>query len=61
MSLTTKRRQPSRERSIEAPRDKPRVERAEHGNLERPGAQIHPIAPGWQQCQTAGTDWSRYA
>ena len=29
------------------PQDKPRSERTEHANLERPGAQAHPRARGW--------------
>ena len=31
----------------ETPRDKPVSERTEHANLERPGAQAHPSARGW--------------
>lgn len=40
-------------RFADAPRDKPQVDRVEHANLERPGAQAHPRA--------GGGDWSRYA
>jgi hypothetical protein len=41
-------------RFADAPRDKPQVDRVEHANLDRPGAQAHPRA-------TRGTgDWSRY-
>ncbi|WP_298932453.1 hypothetical protein [uncultured Ramlibacter sp.] len=36
------------DRPSEAPRDKPQVDRGEHANLERPGAQFHPRAAGWQ-------------
>ncbi|MBI5275007.1 MAG: hypothetical protein HY854_00970 [Burkholderiales bacterium] len=32
----------------DTPSDKPGAERAEHGNLERPGAQAHPKASGWR-------------
>lgn len=45
MSLETR----SSDRTIEAPRDKPRVDRVEHANLERPGAQAHPLARGWSR------------
>jgi hypothetical protein len=34
-------------RICETPRDKPMGERTEHANLERPGAQAHPRARGW--------------
>ena len=61
MSLeSTSRRPPQRERTIDAPRDKPRVERGEHANLERPGAQFHPVARGWQRA-TAPLEWPRQA
>jgi hypothetical protein len=43
MSLESK----SPNRFTDAPRDKPQVDRVEHANLERPGAQIHPSARGW--------------
>lgn len=37
-------------------REKPQLERAEHANLERPGAQAHPrFATG-----RGDGDWSRY-
>ncbi len=36
-------------RYADAPRDKPVSERTEHANLERPGAQAHPRARGWQR------------
>lgn len=38
-------------RFADAPRDKPQVERVEHANLERPGAQAHPrarVRAGWE-------------
>lgn len=41
-------------RFADAPRDKPQVDRVEHANLERPGAQAHPRFAG-------SADWSRYA
>ena len=41
-------------RFADAPRDKPHVDRVEHANLDRPGAQAHPRAT------RAGGDWSRY-
>jgi hypothetical protein len=34
-------------RQADTPRDKPRSERTEHANLDRPGAQAHPVARGW--------------
>ena len=34
-------------RYADTPRDTPQAERVEHGNLERPGAQAHPKAAGW--------------
>ena len=34
-------------RHDDTPSDKPRAERVEHGNLERPGAQAHPKAAAW--------------
>lgn len=40
-------------RFADVPRDKPQVDRVEHANLERPGAQAHPRASG-------GGGWSRY-
>ena len=44
MSLEPK----SPSRVSETPRDKPVSERTEHANLERPGAQAHPRARGWE-------------
>ena len=35
------------ERVQHAPRDKPQVDRVEHANIERPGAQAHPMALSW--------------
>ena len=35
-------------RFSDAPRDRPHREGCEHANLERPGAQAHPRAVGWQ-------------
>lgn len=37
--------------------DKPRVDRYEHANLERPGAKAHPLARGWSQAATPRADW----
>ena len=34
-------------RFSDAPRDRPHREGCEHANLERPGAQAHPRARGW--------------
>jgi hypothetical protein len=34
-------------RQTDTPSDKPRTERTEHANLDRPGAQAHPVAKGW--------------
>lgn len=39
-------------RFADSPRDKPRVDRTEHANLERPGAQSHPRASGWSGVAT---------
>jgi hypothetical protein len=38
---------PNRFSNTDTPRDKPMGERTEHANLERPGAQAHPRARGW--------------
>ena len=43
----------SQNRFADAPRDKPHVDRVEHANLDRPGAQAHPR----DRCNG---DWSRY-
>jgi hypothetical protein len=42
-------------RFADVPRDKPQVDRVEHANLDRPGAQAHPRA-----ARSTGGDWSRY-
>jgi len=49
-------------RSIDLPRDKPQVDHAEHANLDRPGAVLHPSAGGLRRrAPSAGSrDWSRY-
>jgi hypothetical protein len=39
----------SSNRFIDTPRDKPMSDRTEHANLERPGAQAHPCARGWNR------------
>ena len=43
-------------RQNDTPRDKPMSERTEHANLERPGAQAHPQAQGWNRIDPA-TAW----
>jgi hypothetical protein len=53
MSSDTK----STNRYIETPRDKPVSERTEHANLERPGAQAHPRAQGWQRPSDERAAW----
>ena len=40
-------------RLTDTPRDKPMSERTEHANLERPGAQAHPQARGWNHADPA--------
>ncbi len=35
---------PCTNRFADEPQDKPQVDRGEHGNLQRPGAQFHPRA-----------------
>lgn len=55
MALQAPPRNPLRERCIDAPQDKPRVERGEHANLERPVAQFHPVAGAWSGL--AGRRW----
>ncbi len=37
----------------DTPRDKPMSERTEHANHERPGAQAHPKARGWNRADPA--------
>ena len=42
----------------DAPRDKPQVDRVEHANLEqRPGAQSHPVAGGWNRSKDPLSAW----
>ena len=44
----------SSDRFNDTPRDKPRADRVEHANLERPGAQAHPkAASGWNRLDAA--------
>jgi hypothetical protein len=43
------REQKTSNRFSDVPRDRPHREGCEHGNLERPGAQAHPRATGWQR------------
>lgn len=43
----------STNRYNDTPRDKPQAERVEHANLERPGAQAHPRAQGWNLLDAA--------
>lgn len=47
----------SSDRNSETPRDKPQVDRVEHANLERPGAQAHPLARGWSRVGDAHPAW----
>lgn len=49
----------STSRHPDTPRDKPMTERAEHANLERPGAQAHPVARGWRQLGDGATGWRK--
>ncbi len=54
MSLDTK----SSNRFSENLRDKPQVDRVEHANLERPGAQFHPRAQGgWERIDSKFSAW----
>jgi hypothetical protein len=46
-------------RRTDKARDKPATERAEHGNLDRPGAHLHPRA-GAVRPVSHPRDWSRY-
>jgi hypothetical protein len=41
----------------DTPRDKPVSERTEHANLERPGAQAHPRARGWNHLRNPAAYW----
>ena len=47
------REQKTSNRFADVPCDRPHREGCEHANLERPGAQAHPLARGW--------DWHRAA
>jgi hypothetical protein len=44
-------------RQADTPRDKPRTERTEHANLDRPGAQAHPVARGWTHLSDPNLAW----
>lgn len=47
-------------RPSDLPSDKPQVDHVEHGNLERPGAMVHPRASRrWRESSPA-TAWERY-
>jgi hypothetical protein len=46
-------------RFAEIPRDKPVGERTEHANLDRPGAQAHPLARGWRHLSSPASGWMR--
>ncbi|MBG9389225.1 hypothetical protein [Caenimonas aquaedulcis] len=46
-------------RFAEIPRDKPMGERTEHANLDRPGAQAHPVARGWTHLSNPSAGWKR--
>lgn len=51
------------QRDMEAPRDKPVTERTEHANLDRPGAQAHPRARGWNEARAlprVARGWDAY-
>src|SRR3954465_8744782 len=41
----------------DTPRDTPQDGRVEHANLERPGAQAHPKAPGWSRVHDPVAAW----
>jgi hypothetical protein len=41
----------------DTPSDKPRSERTEHANLDRPGAQAHPVARGWTHESESNMAW----
>ena len=47
----------STNRYNDTPRDKPQAERVEHANLERPGAQSHPKAGGWERMAIKPGAW----
>ncbi len=44
-------------RHSDTPRDKPVTERTEHANLERPGAQSHPVACVRRQLRGPAAAW----
>lgn len=44
-------------RFSDKPSDKPVSERTEHANLERPGAQAHPSARGWDHWTNPVMAW----
>lgn len=44
-------------RLVDTPRDKPVTERTEHANLDRPGAQAHPVARGWSHLSDPSMGW----
>lgn len=49
-------------RAIDAPRDKPAVDRVEHANLDRPGAHLHPRAcsAGWDARRPIIRGWDAH-
>jgi hypothetical protein len=44
-------------RQVDTPHDKPRTERTEHANLDRPGAKAHPVARGWTHLSDPHMAW----
>ena len=44
-------------RQADTPRDKPRSERTEHANLDRPGAKAHPVARGCMHPSYSDMAW----
>jgi hypothetical protein len=53
--MSTEQKSPNR--YIDTPRDKPMSERVEHANHERPGAQAHPVARGWNHLSDPVKAW----
>lgn len=47
----------SSNRFSDTPSDKPRADRVEHANLDRPGAQAHPKATGWSRVTDPVAAW----
>lgn len=47
-------------RPIDIPSDKPQVDRGEHGNLDRPGAVLHPRAGAGWNARPAPAGWARH-